>query len=86
MGTIAARDCARVNTLTAQVIAACLLAAFQALRLRLEKGELQPGSLGETEKTFNEIAGFFKPLEDDRPLEAELRMTLDLIGKRQFSV
>jgi histidine ammonia-lyase len=35
MGTIAARDCTRVNTLTAQVIAACLLAAFQALHLRL---------------------------------------------------
>ena len=86
MGTIAARDCSRVNTLTAQIIAACLLAAFQALHLRLEKGELQPGNLGETEKTFNEIAGFFKPLEDDRPLETELRMTLDLIGKRQFSL
>ena len=86
MGTIAARDCVRVNKLTAQVIAAALLASFQAIDLRLKKGELAPRDLGQTEKTYNEIADFFKPLEDDRPLEDDLRKTLELIEQRHFSL
>ena len=86
MGTIAARDCVRVNKLTAQVIAAALLAAFQALDLRLKNGELTPHDLGQTEKTYNEIAGFFKPLEDDRPLEDDLRKALALIEERHFNL
>ncbi|MDR0495749.1 MAG: aromatic amino acid ammonia-lyase [Treponema sp.] len=84
MGTIAARDCARINKLTAQVSAALLLASFQALDLRLKKGELSTADLGQTEKTYAEIAGFFKALEDDRPLEDDLRKTLELIEKRHF--
>ena len=84
MGTIAARDCVRINKLTAQVMAAALLAAFQAIDLRLKKGELTPGDLGQTEKTYNEVAGFFKPLEDDRPLEADLRKALALIEEQHF--
>ena len=86
MGTIAARDCARINKLTAQVMAASLLAAFQAFDLRLKKGELKTADLGQTEKTFNEIANFFKPLEDDRPLEDDLRKALKLIEERHFSL
>lgn len=86
MGTIAARDCTRVNKLTAQVLAASLLAAFQALNIRLKKGELKPGDLGQAEKTYNEISAFFKPLEDDRPLEEDLRKTLKLIEERDFTV
>jgi histidine ammonia-lyase len=86
MGTIAARDCVRVNRLTAQIIAASLLAAFQALGLRLKKGELTPQELGQAEKTYHEVAGFFKPLEDDRPLEDDLRKTLELIEQRHFSL
>jgi histidine ammonia-lyase len=84
MGTIAARDCIRINKLTAQVTAALLLAVFQALDLRLKKGELKPEDLGQAEKTYNEIADFFKPLEDDRPLEDDLRRALQLIEERHF--
>ncbi len=84
MGTIAARDCARINKLTAQVTAAALLAAFQAFDLRLKKGELKLSDLGQTEKTYNEIAAYFKPLEDDRQLEDDLRKTLKLIEERHF--
>ena len=84
MGTIAARDCLRTNKLTAQVIAASLLAAFQALDLRLKKGELNYNDLGEAGKTYDEIAGFFSPLEDDRPLEKDLRKALELIEERHF--
>jgi histidine ammonia-lyase len=86
MGTIAARDCVRINKLTAQVLAASLLTAFQALNIRLKKGELRSDDLGQAEKTYNEIAGFFKPLEDDRPLEEDLRKTLKLIEERNFAV
>jgi len=86
MGTIASRDCTRVNKLTAQVMAAALLAAFQALDIRLKKGELAQKDLGQAEKTYNEVAAFFKPLEDDRPLENDLRKTLELIEKRHFRV
>ena len=84
MGTIAARDSVRVNKLAAQVMAASLLAAFQAINIRLKNGELRPQDLGQTEKTYNEIAGFFQPLEDDRPLEDDLRKALELIEKRHF--
>ena len=84
MGTIAARDCVRINKLTAQVCSAALLAAFQAIDLRLKKGELKLSDLGQTEKTYNEIAAFFKPLIDDRPLEDDLRTTLQLIEERHF--
>ena len=86
MGTIAARDCARINKLTAQVLAASLLAAFQALNISLKKGELKDDDLGQAKKTYNEIAGFFNPLEDDRPLEEDLRKALELIEKRNFTV
>jgi histidine ammonia-lyase len=82
MGTIAARDCVRINKLTAQVMAAVLLAACQALDLRLKKGELTQKELGPTEKTCHEIAVFYKPLENDRPLEKELRQALRLIEER----
>jgi histidine ammonia-lyase len=86
MGTIAARDLVRVNELTAQVMAASLLAAFQALRLRLAKGELRSEDLGAAEQTYAEIAGFFKPLEDDRPLEDDLRKAVELIQAGRFSL
>jgi histidine ammonia-lyase len=84
MGTIAARDCVRINKLTSQVIAAALLAAFQALDLRLKRGELTLQDLGQTEKTYHEVAGFFKPLEDDRPMEVELRQALQMIEEKRF--
>ncbi|MDR0290766.1 MAG: aromatic amino acid ammonia-lyase [Treponema sp.] len=82
MGTIAARDCSRINKLTAQVMAASLLAAFQALDLRLKNGELKLQDFGSTEKTYREIGTFFKALENDRPLEGELRRALQLIEER----
>jgi histidine ammonia-lyase len=86
MGTIAARDCVRINKLTAQVMAASLLAAFQAVDLRLKKGELKYEDLGKTKETFEEISAFFKPLEDDRPLEADLRKALELIEEKHFRI
>jgi histidine ammonia-lyase len=86
MGTIAARDCIRINCLTAQTLAASLLAAAQALCLRLQKGEVAAEMIRGVEKTYNEVLSYFAPLEDDRPLDKELRKTLALIGEGFFSV
>jgi histidine ammonia-lyase len=86
MGTIAARDSLRNNELTAQVSAAALLAACQALHLRLQKGELTPNALGSAGQTYNEAAAFFRPLEDDRPLDADLRKAVTMIQEGRFSV
>ena len=86
MGTIAARDCTRVNKLTSQVTAALLLASYQALDLRIKNGDLQPSDLGKAMDTFSEIQAFFKPLENDRPLEDDLRKTLELIEQRRFNL
>jgi histidine ammonia-lyase len=86
MGTIAVRECVRINQLTAQVMAALLLAAFQAINLRIKNGELTVQDLGQTEKTYTEIGSYFKPLEDDRPLEEDLRKTLRLIKEQYFSI
>ena len=86
MGTIAARDCVRINRLVSQVMAASLLASFQALDLRLKNKELKPENLGHAKKTYDEVAAFFNALEDDRPLEQDLRKTLALIEARHFTL
>jgi histidine ammonia-lyase len=86
MGTIAARDCARVNCLTAQTLAALLLAAAQALYLRMQKGELTAETLRGVKQTYTEVLSYFVPLEDDRPLDKDLQKTVALIGEGFFSV
>jgi histidine ammonia-lyase len=85
MGTIAARDCVRVLELTGQVLAASLLAASQALYLRLRAGELPREALGGVEQTYEETLSCFTPLEDDRPLDKELRKATELIGRGFFT-
>ena len=86
MGTIAARDCVRVNELTAQTLAASLLAAAQALYLRLQKGELTAEAMRGVERTYTEVLSYFAPLEDDRPLDTDLRKTVTRIVEGFFSV
>lgn len=86
MGTIAARDCIRVNELTAQTLAASLLAAAQALHLRLQKGELTADAMRGVEQTYKEVLSCFAPMEEDRPLDMDLRKTVALIGETFFSV
>jgi histidine ammonia-lyase len=89
MGTIAARDCVRVIELTEQVLAASLLAAVQGIYLRLRNGELRqaaPDNEKSFAKTYNAALSFYKPLEDDRPLENDLRKTLEWIRNKFFKV
>ena len=87
MGTIAARDCLRVLTLSEQVAAACLLAASQALELRNRHQEISPQAItGELAEMFADCRSEFAFLEEDRPLEADLRKFLQLIQNQRWGM
>jgi len=86
MGTIAARDCVRVIELVRQVAAALLLADTQAIRLRLESGELEAAAIAGFRTLYGEASGLFPPLVEDRPMEAELRAAIGRIESRGWSV
>lgn len=87
MGTIAARDCLRVLQLTEQVAAASVLAATQALELRQRQGELNEKQLTTTLREMkNTISANFAFVEEDRPLEADLRHTIDCIQQRKWQL
>ncbi len=80
MGTIAARDALRVNELTAQVTAAHMMAATQAIELRLNEGELTdvmvgPRVLNQMAKV-REIVPF---IAEDQPMDKMLRELTDKI-------
>jgi histidine ammonia-lyase len=81
MGTIAARDCVRVIELSEQTLAACLLAAAQALRLRGYDDEPSP-----LRNTCNEVFSYFAPLDQDRQLEEDLRTTVAFIKTGFFAI
>jgi histidine ammonia-lyase len=84
MGTIAARDCVRVLELSEQVGAACLLGAVQAVNLRLRKGELQEEGVAPVKTTMDQVNGCFEFLTEDRPLEKDLRRTVEQIRLREW--
>jgi len=87
MGTIAARDCIRVLELTEQTAAAALLAAVQAVNLRLRKGELRRDNLrANAASVYDGILSFFQPLEDDRMLDGDLKRTVSAIRKNFFRI
>ncbi|WP_084419742.1 HAL/PAL/TAL family ammonia-lyase [Henriciella litoralis] len=80
MGTIASRDALRVNTLVAQITAAHLMANAQAIEIRLRSGELTEDVVGDAImsqiRAVREHSAF---LEEDRPLDTELRSLTDAI-------
>lgn len=82
MGTIAARDALRVLELTEQVATALLLAAVQAVELR---GVNEPLSV-DVQKTLAEVRAHVPFLANDRALEQELRLCLQLLRERRWSV
>ncbi|KAF9567467.1 hypothetical protein EC968_003230 [Mortierella alpina] len=71
MGTIAARDCLRVLTLTEQVAAAHTLATVQAVTLRLRDPAVSPVP-SVLEKFMHEIRTHSAFVEEDRPLDMDL--------------
>ncbi|MCU4676655.1 aromatic amino acid ammonia-lyase [Catenovulum sp. 2E275] len=87
MGTIAARDCLRVLQLTEQVVAATLLASVQAIRLRVEKHELELNSFtAEVAEMINDISTFFEMLNEDRPTDQLLRQTITYIQEKRWAL
>jgi histidine ammonia-lyase len=87
MGTIAARDCLRSLQLTEQVAAAALLAACQALELRLRAGEIREQTLSAGILAMRKsVFEHFEFLTEDRPLESTLRQFVDLIQSKQWAL
>lgn len=85
MGTISARDCLRVLDLTEQVASAMLLAVFQALEIRLRKGEIDETTLSsQIGSMHDDLKQSFEFLEEDRPLEKTLRDHVSRIQQRQW--
>lgn len=84
MGTIAARDCLRVLELTEQVAAALVMAVVQAVDLR------QPHRVAELSEPCAAFCRAVRQrvdfLDEDRPLEPELRLLADLIRDRHWSL
>lgn len=87
MGTIAARDCMRVLELTEQVLAAGLLAATQALYLRKNDTQFDQRAITPAlDKTYANLREHFDILDEDRPLESELRNMLVLLRKKTWNL
>ena len=87
MGTISARDCVRILELTEQVAAAVLLAAVQALELRLKAGDLKqshllPAVLEMKDSVFSD----FEFLSEDRALDTDLRRFTSMIQDRAWNL
>ncbi len=73
MGTIAARDALRANELVAQVAAAHMIAAAQALDLRIRAGELTRDQLGPAlNAQIDAVRASVAFIEEDRPLDQSL--------------
>lgn len=87
MGTIAARDCLRVLELTEQVAAALTLASVQGVRLRQRMPGVAAAALTPVIERFIEtIGGHSAFVDEDRPLEAELRATAALIRDAHWEI
>lgn len=84
MGTIAARDCLRVLELTEQVAAALVLAVTQGVELRFRN---EASELAEPCAEFcRAVRGQVDFLDEDRPLEKDLRHTVDLIRSQAWNL
>lgn len=87
MGTIAARDCLRVLDLTEQVAAALTLASVQGVHLRRQLPDADPTALmPEVEAFMSNVAEHSAFLDEDRPLEAELRQLTRLIRQAHWEL
>jgi histidine ammonia-lyase len=91
MGTIAARDCLRVLQLTEQVAAAATLAVTQAMELRRRasgRDRAAPtGELADEPAAFlASVLETYTVLEEDRPLEPDLRGITTMIQQRHWSL
>jgi len=85
MGTIAARDCARVLELTEQVAAGLLITVRQAvwLRCRLNSAVSPSPAL---QATVDALSADIAVIEEDRRLEPDLRLLLERIRGRAWKL
>lgn len=84
MGTIAARDCLRILTLTEQVVAALLITVRQAIQLRYEDITALPSeSLITMQKSLSAEIAF---ITEDRMLEPDLKLLLNHIRDQTWSL
>ncbi|MEO6165433.1 MAG: aromatic amino acid lyase, partial [Candidatus Binatia bacterium] len=85
MGTIAARDCTRVLELTEQVAAGLLITVRQAawLRCRLSPALAPSPSL---QTMIDVLSGDISVIEEDRRLEADLRLLLERMRSRAWRI
>ncbi|HEY1774090.1 MAG TPA: aromatic amino acid ammonia-lyase [Gammaproteobacteria bacterium] len=87
MGTISARDCIRVLELTEQVAAGCLAAASQALEIRRRKHARAPSHMqADISAMHDDVFALCPFVEEDRPLEHELRSLCAAIGERRWPI
>ena len=91
MGTIAARDCLRVLELTEQIAAGHIFATTQAVALRrrglADQDDATPNQFSADLMQFvDTVFAEFTFLEEDRPLEADLRRFVENIQNRQWSL
>jgi len=85
MGTIAARDALRVLELTEQVAAACLTAVCQAIEIRVRSQSLLMDQRGAAIlDTLQDVLGLCPFVDEDRPLENELRSLCTGIRQRRW--
>lgn len=87
MGTIAARGCLRIIELTEQVASANLLAVCQGLDCRSKQGSFSVGECTDSvRKTYQLVREESLFVEEDRPLESDLRSLVDRIRSRSFDL
>jgi histidine ammonia-lyase len=73
--------------LTEQVAAAALLAACQALELRIRAQEINERTLSADILAMRKnVFGFFEFLTEDRPLESTLRQCVEMIQNKQWAL
>ncbi|MBS0307366.1 MAG: aromatic amino acid lyase [Proteobacteria bacterium] len=85
MGTIAARDCLRVLELTEQVVAALLITVRQGVWLRCKcnpSAALTPA----LQEMMQALEADIRPVEEDRRLEPDLRLLLERIRNRNWTL
>jgi histidine ammonia-lyase len=87
MGTIAARDCLRVLELTEQVAAAVLMASVQGIYLRARENQIDPGTLTpEVAQSIAQVEELVAYVDEDRPLESDLRKLMHHIQQQYFTL
>lgn len=83
MGTIAARDCLRVLELTEQVVAALLITTRQGVELR-QQLDSTLALHGEPAHMYDNLKERIALIEEDRPLDGELKKLLEAIRKQAW--